>query len=237
MNNLDQNQLSTQAPPDVGTTLSTAGSGASMHAPGLALTIVMPVYNEAESLPALFAELVAALFEPDLQYEILAVDDGSRDDSVPELRRLQEDIPQLKIVQLRRNFGQTAAFAAGFDLAQGATVVTLDADGQNDPADMPALLAELEGGGYDMVNGWRQNRKEPFLTRRLPSMIANALIGSASSVPLHDRGCSLRVYRCELAREIRLYGEMHRFIRAPGGAHVNEQIASLIILNDLAVGH
>jgi len=183
------------------------------------LSIVLPVYNEAGSLPGLIPELTAVLEQLGRSYEIVAVDDGSSDDSVAVLRRLQEQEPHLRIVQFRRNFGQTAAFAAGFDHARGAVIVTLDADGQNDPADIPRLLEVMEKGDYDLVNGWRQNRKEPFLTRKLPSMAANWLIANASDVHLHDRGCSLKALRCDLVKQMHLYGELHRFI---------PEIASLI---------
>lgn len=195
------------------TLLSSVQLAESAPAPGLDLSIIIPIYNEAASLPDLCAESVAMLSELELRYEILALDDGSQDDSVPVLRRLQENIPQLKIIQLRRNFGQTAAIAAGFDLAQGATVITMDADGQNDPADIPRLLAKMEEG-YDIVSGWRTERKEPFLTRRLPSIIANRLISQATDVRLHDYGCSLKAYRLEVVKNVQLYGELHRFIPA-----------------------
>jgi glycosyltransferase involved in cell wall biosynthesis len=184
--------------------------------PVLDLSIIIPIYNEAGALPQLHAELVAVLSDLGVRYEILAVDDGSQDDSVPVLRRLQEDIPQLKIVRLRRNFGQTAAFAAGFDLAQGAVVVTMDADGQNNPTDIPRLLAKMEEG-YDIVSGWRTERKEPFLTRRLPSILANRLISQATDISLHDYGCSLKAYRLEVIKNVHLYGELHRFIPALAG--------------------
>jgi glycosyltransferase involved in cell wall biosynthesis len=140
------------------------------------------------------------------------------------LRRLQGEIPQIKIVALRRNFGQTAAFSAGFDLAQGAAVVTIDADGQNDPADIPRLLAKMEEG-YDIVSGWRTARKEPFVTRRLPSIIANRLISRATDVRLHDYGCSLKAYRLDVVKHVQLYGELHRFLpalAAPYGVRVTE---------------
>jgi glycosyltransferase involved in cell wall biosynthesis len=179
----------------------------------LDISVVIPVYNEAESLPDLCAELAEVFWGLGLRYEILAVDDGSQDDSVLVLRRLQEDIPQLTIVSLRRNFGQTAAFAAGFDLARGAIVITIDADGQNDPADIPRLLAKMEEG-YDIVSGWRAERKEPFFSRRLPSIIANRLISRATDVRLHDYGCSLKAYRLEVVKSVQLYGELHRFIPA-----------------------
>ena len=180
--------------------------------PTLDLSIVLPVYNEAGSLPSLISELTAALGQLGRSYEIVAVDDGSSDDGVAVLRRLQEQEPRLRIVQFRRNFGQTAAFAAGFDYARGAVIVTMDADGQNDPADIPRLLEVMDEGDYDLVSGWRQNRKEPFLTRKLPSMVANWLIASASDVRLHDRGCSLKALRRDLVKQMHLYGELHRFI-------------------------
>jgi len=178
----------------------------------LEFSVVLPVYNEAGSLPRLIPELTAVFQQMDSDYEIIAVDDGSSDDSVAVLRRLQEQEPRLRIVQFRRNFGQTAAFAAGFDYARGAIIVTLDADGQNDPADIPHLLAVMEEGDYDLVNGWRRDRKEPFLTRKLPSMIANWLIAGASDIHLHDRGCSLKLLRRDLVKQMHLYGELHRFI-------------------------
>ncbi len=176
------------------------------------ISIVLPVYNEAESLQSLIPELTDALGQLDRSYEIIAVDDGSSDDSVPVLRRLQEQEPHLRIVQFRRNFGQTAAFAAGFDYARGEIIITMDADGQQDPADIPHMLETMEKGDYDLVNGWRQNRKEPFLTRKLPSMIANWLIANASDIRLHDRGCSLKAFRRDLVKQMNLYGELHRFI-------------------------
>lgn len=180
--------------------------------PTLDVSIVLPVHDEEGNLAPLHHELTQALGGLGCSYEILAIDDGSRDGSLAELLALSENDPHLRIVQFRRNFGQSAAFAAGFDHARGRIVVTMDSDGQNDPADIPALLAEMDRGEYDLVGGWRQNRKEPFLTRRLPSLLANALIGRSSRIPLHDRGCSLRAYRHDLVRQIRLYGEMHRFI-------------------------
>lgn len=180
--------------------------------PTVDLSVVLPVYNEAASLSDLIPELTVALQELGRPYEILAVDDGSIDDSVPVLQRLQEREPHLRIIQFRRNFGQTAAFSAGFDYARGDIIVTMDADGQNDPADIPRLVEVIEEGGYDLVNGWRQNRKEPFLTRRLPSMIANRLIANTSDVQLHDRGCSLKAFRRDVVKQMNLYGELHRFI-------------------------
>jgi glycosyltransferase involved in cell wall biosynthesis len=193
--------------------------------PTLNLSIILPVYNEAGSLPSLILELTAVLPELGRSYEIIAIDDGSTDDSVAVLQRLQEEEQHLRIVQFRRNFGQTAAFTAGFDYARGTIIVTMDADGQQDPADIPRLLEVLEDGEYDLVNGWRQNRKEPFLTRKLPSMIANWLIANASDVHLHDRGCSLKAFRRDLVKQMHLYGELHRFIpeiASQVGARVTE---------------
>ncbi|MGD2146735.1 MAG: glycosyltransferase family 2 protein [Anaerolineae bacterium] len=176
------------------------------------LSIVLPVYNEAGSLPRLISELTEVLQQMGRPYEIVAVDDGSSDDSVGVLCRLQDNEPNLRIVEFRRNFGQTAAFDAGFDYARGEVIVTMDADGQNDPADIPRLLEVMEAGDYDLVNGWRKDRKEPFLTRRLPSMVANWLIANASDIHLHDRGCSLKALRRDLVKQLNLYGELHRFI-------------------------
>jgi glycosyltransferase involved in cell wall biosynthesis len=181
--------------------------------PALDISIVIPVYNEAESLPPLHAELDAALRALNQSYEIIAVDDGSRDASLAVLKQLAAADPHLVVVSLRRNFGQTAAFAAGFDQARGAIVITIDADGQNDPADIPLLLAKM-AEGYDIVSGWRQNRKEPLLTRKVPSRVANAIITSNTGISLHDSGCSLKAYHYEVIKRVKLYGDMHRFIPA-----------------------
>jgi glycosyltransferase involved in cell wall biosynthesis len=183
------------------------------------ISIVLPVYNEAGSLPDLIPEITKVLRQLERPYEIVAVDDGSSDDSLQVLQELQQDEPCLRVVEFRRNFGQTAAFDAGFDYARGDVIVTMDADGQNDPADVPGLLEVMEAGDYDLVNGWRKDRKEPFLTRRLPSMVANWLIANASDIHLHDRGCSLKAMRHDLVKQMNLYGELHRFI---------PEIASLI---------
>jgi len=147
------------------------------------------------------------------EYEIILVDDGSTDGSFESLRRLHARDPRLKVVRLRRNFGQTAAFSAGFDQAEGRVIVTIDADLQNDPADIPLLLAKLEQG-YDIVSGWRKGRQDPFLSRRFPSMVANFLISEVTGVKLHDYGCSLKAYRREVVKNVDLYGELHRFIPA-----------------------
>lgn len=182
--------------------------------PELDVSVVLPVYNEAGNLQHFIPELSRTLRGLGRSYEIIAVDDGSTDESLDVLRSLKLEEPHLRIVSFRRNFGQTAAFAAGFDLARGLYVITMDADGQNDPADIPNLLHVIEDGGYDIVSGWRQQRKEPLLSRRLPSMIANRIIGRSTGVKLHDYGCSLKVYHCDVAKNVKLYGELHRFIPA-----------------------
>jgi glycosyltransferase involved in cell wall biosynthesis len=177
------------------------------------LSIILPVYDEAGALPALYAELTAVLAALGKSYEIIAVDDGSRDESLAVLKQLAQADPHVTVISLRRNFGQTAAFAAGFDHSCGDVVITLDADGQNDPADIPLLLSKLDEG-YDIVSGWRQNRKEPFFVRRMPSIIANWLISRTTDVKLHDYGCSLKAYRSDVVKNTHLYGELHRFIPA-----------------------
>jgi glycosyltransferase involved in cell wall biosynthesis len=184
-----------------------------MLQPTLDLSIVIPAHNEAESLPGLHAELDAALQALGQSYEIIVVDDGSRDDSLAVLKQLAHTDPHLVIVSLRRNFGQTAAFAAGFDQARGEVVITIDADGQNDPADIPLLLAKM-AESYDIVSGWRQNRREPLVTRKIPSRVANAIIAGNTGISLHDSGCSLKAYRYEVIKTVKLYGDMHRFIPA-----------------------
>ena len=177
----------------------------------LDLSLVIPVYNEIESLPRLVEEIHAALDPTDYQYEVLLIDDGSSDGSTELLQALVSADSNLIAISFRRNYGQTAAFAAGFDHARGRYVCTLDADLQNPPADIPKLITKLEEG-YDVVNGWRENRQDGFLLRKLPSKIANNLIARSTGVRLRDRGCSLRAFRREVVKEIKLYGEMHRFI-------------------------
>ena len=175
------------------------------------LSLVIPVYNEVENLRPLLTEINAALDDQTVNYEVIFVDDGSSDGSFELLRELVTEDNRVKAIRFRRNHGQTAAFAAGFDHAQGEAILTLDADRQNDPADIPKLLAKLEEG-HDVVNGWRQNRQDALLMRKVPSKIANKLIATLSGVHLHDRGCSLRLFRAEVVQELHLYGEMHRFI-------------------------
>jgi glycosyltransferase involved in cell wall biosynthesis len=177
------------------------------------LSIVIPLYNEAENVEPLYAELTAALAGLGRSYEVIVVDDGSRDDSFSRLAAVHQRDPRWRIIRFRRNFGQTAGFSAGFAAARGEIVITSDADLQNDPADIPRLLARMDEG-YDIVSGWRVNRKEPFLSRRLPSMLANRMISGATGVALHDYGCSLKAYRSEVVKNLRLYGELHRFIPA-----------------------
>jgi glycosyltransferase involved in cell wall biosynthesis len=179
----------------------------------IALSVVIPVFNEAKNLELLFGRLIGTLDGLDCHYEIIVVDDGSTDGSLAILRRLHEENSQVKVVRFRRNFGQTAAFAAGFDHAHGEIVVTIDADLQNDPADIPRLLDKM-AEGYDVVSGWRQDRQDRFLDRKLPSMIANWLISVVTGVHLHDYGCSLKAYHRDVVKNVHLYGELHRFIPA-----------------------
>ncbi len=177
------------------------------------VSIVIPIFNEEESLHQLHERLSPVMQQLGKPYEIILVDDGSKDGTFPILKELHERDPHVRVIRFRRNFGQTAAFSAGFDLARGDIIITIDADLQNDPADIPTLLEKVDQG-YDVVSGWRFRRKDPFLNRRLPSMIANSLISKMTNVKLHDYGCSLKAYRSEVVKNIRLYGEMHRFIPA-----------------------
>ncbi|MDD4061122.1 MAG: glycosyltransferase family 2 protein [Kiritimatiellae bacterium] len=177
------------------------------------LSIAVAVYNEEESLPHLCAKLHDVLSKLGKSYEIVLVDDGSTDKSWAVMNEQANRYPNLKLVKFRRNYGQTAAMSAGIAESDGAVLVTLDADLQNDPADIPALLAKLDEG-YDVVSGWRKNRQDAFINRKLPSMMANRLIGKLTGVQLHDYGCSLKAYRRDIIGQVRLYGEMHRFIPA-----------------------
>jgi glycosyltransferase involved in cell wall biosynthesis len=180
------------------------------------LSVVVPVYNEAENLRPLCQRIHEALASTNWLYEVVLVDDGSTDGSAQILTLLHAEDPRLKVLRFRRNFGQTAALAAGFAYAHGRVIVSLDGDLQNDPLDIPRLVAKLDEG-YDLVNGWRVNRRDPFLHRRLPSRIANWLISLTTRVKLHDYGCTLKAFRSEVAKELKLYGEMHRFIPALAG--------------------
>jgi glycosyltransferase involved in cell wall biosynthesis len=188
------------------------------------LSLVIPVYNEEENLPVLFGEVAKAMKPLKESWEVIFVDDGSRDKSLEVLRGLAEKDKHVRVIVFRRNFGQTAAISAGIDRAKGEVVVLLDADLQNDPADIPMLLSKLEEG-YDVVSGWRKDRKDNF-TRTLPSVMANGLISWVTGVHLHDYGCTLKAYRREVLDEFHLYGETHRFI--PVFAHsVGARIAEL----------
>ena len=188
------------------------------------ISVVVPIYNEVESLPHLIDAIASTLNGTELSYELICVDDGSTDGSAALLKETALTSPNLRAVILRRNYGQTAAMAAGFKHARGRTVVTLDGDLQNDPADIPMLLAKLDEG-YDLVSGWRKNRQDAALTRLLPSKIANWLIGQITGVKVHDYGCSLKAYRSELLADMNLYGELHRFLPALAfieGARITE---------------
>lgn len=178
------------------------------------VSVLVPVYNEAESLPFLLEQIATALAPLSKPYEVICVDDGSGDESFNVLKDLTNRHPELRAVQFRRNFGQTAAMQAGLDLARGQYVAFLDADLQNDPADIPRMLDHLRENELDMVAGWRADRQDTLLSRRLPSVIANRLISSTTKVRLHDYGCSLKVMTSDTAKQLRLYGEMHRFIPA-----------------------
>ncbi len=188
------------------------------------ISVFLPVYNEEPNLLPLHAKLDEALRPLGCSAEIIYVDDGSSDNSLKVLKELASHDQRVRVVALRRNYGQTAAMAAGIDAARGKVLIPMDADLQNDPADILRLLKKLEEG-YDVVSGWRKDRKDKLLTRKIPSMIANKLISWIGGVPLHDYGCSLKAYRCESLQDVRLYGEMHRFIpiyASWAGARVSE---------------
>jgi len=177
------------------------------------LSVVIPVYNEKDSLIPLAEELKNVLDGLGRTYEIIWVDDGSSDGSFDTLR-LSADKDNFRVVRFSRNYGQTAAMSEGINSSRGEWIVTLDADGQNDPADIPLLLETALSGGYDVVSGYRKNRRDPFFSRRLPSVIANRIISAVTGVRLRDSGCTLKIYRADLLKSIDLYGEMHRFIPA-----------------------
>lgn len=178
----------------------------------MTLSIVIPVYNEEENVQLLYDRLKRVLESMGNEYEILFIDDGSTDRTLSLLEKIQAADAHVMVLSLRRNFGQTAAFAAGFDFARGDVVITMDGDLQNDPADIPKLVDMMKD--HDLVSGWRKKRKDPFLSRRLPSIVANWLISKVTGVKLHDYGCSLKAYRREVIKNLKLYGEMHRFIPA-----------------------
>ena len=189
------------------------------------LSVVIPVFNEEASLPMLLEQVHSALLPMSRLYEVVIVDDGSTDGSFSLLERMARVDPTLTVIRFRRNFGQTPAMQAGIDIAKGRVIVTMDADLQNDPADIPRLVQKLEEG-FDLVVGWRSNRKDAFLNRRLPSMIANRLISLMTNVRLHDYGCTLKAISADLAKQFRLYGEMHRFIPAVA-AFIGARIAEM----------
>ena len=176
------------------------------------VSIVVPIYNEVENVKILADSILKVLNEFNKKFEIIFIDDGSTDGSHVILRQLTEENPNIRAIRFRRNFGQTAAMAAGFDHATGKIIIAMDGDLQNDPTDIPRLISKLEEG-YDVVSGWRKDRKDD-ITRKIPSMIANRIISSMTHTHLHDYGCSLKAYRAEIAKEVPLYGELHRFIPA-----------------------
>jgi len=178
------------------------------------ISVVIPMRNESPNVERLYRELTSSLTGFGRPYEIVAIDDGSTDDTFEQLARLQSRDARLRVIRFRRNFGQTAGFAAGFAHARGRYIVTADGDNQNDPTDIPGMIEMCEQQNLDIVCGWRKDRKDPFLNRRLPSMIANAIISFATGVKLHDYGCSLKVFRAEVVKAMKLYGEMHRFLPA-----------------------
>ena len=192
------------------------------------LSIVVPVYNEEENVRLLFEKIQAVCETIGETYEVLFVDDGSQDETFAVLSELSKQKPELKVVRFKKNAGQTAAMAAGFEFAQGQRIISMDGDLQNDPADMPKLLKKLDEG-YDLVCGWRKERQDKFLTRRVPSIVANWIIGKVTGVPIHDNGCSLKAYRASVIKQVPLYGEMHRFIPAMStvaGARIAEIVVT-----------
>jgi glycosyltransferase involved in cell wall biosynthesis len=176
------------------------------------ISVVIPLYNEEENVPELYRRVKSVMESLDEKYEVIYVDDGSTDSTLPQLEEIRSRDGNMVVISFRRNFGQTAAFAAGFDYARGDVVITLDGDLQNDPGDIPRLLEAIKDN--DIVSGWRKKRKDPFLLRRFPSIIANRLISWVTGVKLHDYGCSLKAYRSDVVKNLNLYGEMHRFIPA-----------------------
>ena len=190
----------------------------------LDISIVVPIYNEQDNVKALYTAITSAMLQMKCGYELIMVDDGSSDGSYALLSRLAKEDSCLKLIRFRRNFGQTAAMAAGFDAASGSIIIPMDGDLQNDPGDIPRLVEKINEG-FDVVSGWRKDRKDTFITRKIPSMLANALISRLTGVHLHDYGCTLKAYRREVLDGINLYGEMHRFVPALAsqfGAKVTE---------------
>ena len=193
------------------------------------VSIVVPMRNESPNVDQLYRQLTDTLEAFGRPYEIIAIDDGSTDDTFEQLARLQAADARVRVIRFRRNFGQTAGFAAGFAYARGRYIVTTDGDLQNDPADIPGMIALAERNGADIVAGWRKDRKDAFFSRRLPSMIANWIISASTGVKLHDYGCSLKVFRSEVVKPMKLYGEMHRFLPAIAsefGVRIEEQVVN-----------
>lgn len=195
------------------------------------ISIVIPLYNEEESIQPLYEELSSVMDDLERAYEVIIIDDGSTDASFERLKAVHEQDSRWKVIRFRRNYGQTAALSAGFAEALGEIVITSDADLQNDPRDIPQLLERMDEG-YDIVSGWRKDRKEPFFSRRLPSMLANGLISRTTGVHLHDYGCTLKAYRNVVVKNIHLYGELHRFIPAVASS-VGVRVAEIPV-NDRA---
>jgi glycosyltransferase involved in cell wall biosynthesis len=192
------------------------------------LSVVIPVRNEEQNVDPLYRELVETLSASGRSFEILVIDDGSTDATFARLAALQAGDARLRVIRFRRNFGQTAAFSAGFAYARGRFIVTSDGDLQNDPRDISRMVEMLEQGGHDIVCGWRKDRKDAFVSRRLPSMLANRLISWATGVRLHDYGCSLKAFRAEVVKPLKLYGEMHRFLPAIA-SEMGVSIAEVIV--------
>ena len=193
-----------------------------------AISIVVPVYNEEESIAPLYHKIRGVCSRLGSSYEMVFVDDGSRDRTFEILASIHKQDASVRVVRFRKNFGQTAAMAAGFERAKGELIVSMDGDLQNDPADIPKLLAKLREG-YDVVCGWRKNRKDKLISRRIPSLVANRLIGLVTGVHIHDNGCSLKAYRASIIKNVVLYGEMHRFIPAMStitGARIAEIVVN-----------
>jgi glycosyltransferase involved in cell wall biosynthesis len=193
------------------------------------ISVVIPMRNESPNVEKLYRELTTELGAFGRPYEIVVVDDGSTDDTFAKLADLQQRDRRVRVIRFRRNFGQTAAFAAGFSHARGRFIVTSDGDGQNDPHDIPEMIEMLERQRLDIVCGWRKDRKDPFLNRRLPSMIANRIISLTTGVHLNDYGCSLKVFRAEVVKPMKLYGEMHRFLPAIAsefGVSIGEKVVN-----------
>ena len=193
------------------------------------ISIVVPIYNEVESVGILQREIEDAMGAMGVEWEVIYVDDCSTDGSLKKMLELRELRSRIRILKFRRNYGQTAAMAAGFDASAGGIVVTMDGDLQNDPADIPMMVRELEDGNYDLVAGWRKNRQDAFVLRRLPSIIANRLIGYVGGVTIHDTGCTLKAFRRELAKAMNIYAEQHRFLpvmSAGTGARVCEVVVN-----------